>query len=310
MYRRSNTHIHKNLSRGGKSRNPHGFDGYTIIEVLIFVAISGFMFIVAAIFISGKQANVEFRQGVTDAATQIRTTVNEVANGEYNSVGNFKCTATAGNLPVFSTTSVDQGANGGSNGCIFLGKVIQLDTGGDPTALTTYTVAAHQLDSSGQAVTNFGDALPGPIVGVPSGTPDLTDRKKLQDGLVVTKMLKCDAGDTDCTSGKSIGAFGFFGSFGNYSTTTSGELQSGAQAIVTAAIPTSTMGEPEKGSSGMIKTLQDNLQTIDGSDTLHGGSYILLCFKNGTKAGSVIVGGNNGQQFTVTPLTGGLPAAC
>ena len=51
---------------------PHG---YTIVEVLIFLAISSLMFLLAATFISGKQSAVEFKQGMNDINTQIKSVV-------------------------------------------------------------------------------------------------------------------------------------------------------------------------------------------------------------------------------------------
>jgi len=80
---------------------PHG---YTIVEVLIFLAISSLMFLLAAGFISGKQSAVEFKQGMNDINTQIGSVVNDVANGQYPPSATFTCTA-----PPLSPTSFYRG---------------------------------------------------------------------------------------------------------------------------------------------------------------------------------------------------------
>lgn len=291
---------------GGKKGGASSF-GYTIVEVMIFMAISGFMFVLAAIFIQGKQAAVEFRQGMNGANTLVRTVVNEVANGEYDSLGNYKCSAASGTL-AFSTTApkVDQGANGGANGCIFLGKVIQLNVGGDATAYRTYSVAARQFASDTTPISSFANAQPRVVAGTSS--PDLTVRGNLQGGLEVTHMYKCSAGDSECNGGSTIGAFGFFGSFGGFAASSSGDQQSGAQSVVTAVVPNISYGADSSQSS--INTLNTNLKAIDSSDIIGSGSYILLCFENGAKKGSVAIGGPSGQQFTTTIKIGNEPAKC
>jgi|SRR5665213_1413860 len=282
--------------------------GYTIIEVMIFLAVSGLMFILAATFISGKQGAVEFKQGMSDANTQIRSVVNEVANGEYPSLSasSLSCYAPANSLlpPVIGsivTGNAAQGANGGQSsgignttGCIFLGKVMQFDVAGNRRNFNVYTIAARQTDASGLAVTTFNNAQP-------IAVSQLTDPRGLENGLEITKILVCTSTSV-CTQ---IGAFGFFGSFGSYNAT-SGDLQSGAQSIITAPVPGSLYGDSVAGTIGQIKTgLASNMMT-----PIDNGSYILLCFQNGNQKGSVTIGGTGGQQFTTELNTGGAAAGC
>ncbi|MGH7238724.1 MAG: type II secretion system protein, partial [Candidatus Saccharimonadales bacterium] len=85
--------------------------GFTIIEVMIFLAVSGFMFVIAAVFINGKQDNVAFRQGMEAVASTVTNTIDTVANGEYPSLGNFTCNAGVGGQPTFTGGSTGQGSN-------------------------------------------------------------------------------------------------------------------------------------------------------------------------------------------------------
>src|SRR5947209_7153977 len=99
--------------KGGKTKTPRG---YTIVEVMIFLAVSGFMFIIAAQFVSGKQAHAEFRQGMNDVKAQVQQTINDVANGYFPSNSDFSCNTESGR-PQPDTGSTGQGQN---KGCVFM----------------------------------------------------------------------------------------------------------------------------------------------------------------------------------------------
>lgn len=278
---------------------PHG---YTIVEVLIFLAISSLMFLMAATFISGKQAAVEFKQGANDINTQIRSVVNDVSNGQYPPTVSFSCSAPLGSPPVITTfTTAAQGSNGG---CIFLGKVMQFNVANDPTAYNVFTVAARQKGPTGASITSFADAKP---VAVDFGSVNLTEPHRLQNGLVVTKVSQCKL---NCigSNGTPIGSFGFFGSLGNYGLSQSSSPESGAQTVVTASVPGSNFGDSEAVAAANINAQAKN---IGPTNIVGNGTYILLCFKNGNQKGSVSIGGLGGQQFATLLETGaGVAAAC
>ena len=285
--------------------------GYTIVEVLIFMAVSGLMFVLAVVFVNGKQSNVEFKQGLYDANTDIKTTINEVANGRFDSLGYgagaVQCTAsTLGGPPSFSLAlgSAEQGSNGGALGCTFLGKVIQFNVADFGTEAanyeSVYTVAGRQLDTLGQPVASFATAAPVAIV----APRDLTRSKRLQSGLEVTASYLCN--DAACSSKVSFGAIGFFGSFNSALGSASGSGQSGAQSVVAVVIPVSTYGSNK---ATAVSAIAGMIAGVNSTNTIGAGKYALLCFKNGTKTGAVYIGGINGQQFT-TQVKVGVIAGC
>jgi type II secretory pathway pseudopilin PulG len=280
---------------GGKNKKPHG-SGYTIVEVLIFLAISGFMFVVAAIFINGKQANAEFRQGVADTNNQIRTVINDVINGFYPSNNNVSCSvAGATSPPVFSNSAANQGGN---LGCTFMGKVIQFDAanasgGHDGSHYNIYSIAGRQyaLNSISNPPQSFTDAAVRAIDDSSKGV-NATDFKTLQWGTTVTAMYSVDSGGNYTP----IGAVGFFSSFGNFSTT--GTLQSGSQSPVVALVPGSQLGQKE---SDMVS----EISTINGP-LLDPNVVICLLGANDKKA-SIAIGGSNGASLTTDVSIGGDP---
>lgn len=288
--------------------------GYTIVEVLIFMAVSGLMFVMAITFVSGKQSSVEFRQGLFDVNAEIRSAVNDVADGRFDALAfgsSTRCQApAAGGPPVINDSgSVEQGANGGAQGCVFLGKVMQFnvsDYGGDSrNYFSTFTVAGRQVEASGLPVTDFLAASPTAIFPIAGrSTKDLTNSQQLQSGLESTGMFYCTGQllpSNPCVGKMSIGTIGFFGSFNPALGTASSSAQSGAQSVTTAYIPGSSWGASRSGTAAIINT---NAQLIDSPHYVKAGRFILLCFKNGTKEGAVIVGGVNGQQFTTNVKIG------
>jgi len=107
--------------------------GYTIVEVMIVLAVSGLMFLVAAVFISGKQAKTSFAEGANELTSQIQSVITQVNNGQYTDVP-FLCNVTAGALtyPSSGTPSSD---------CVFLGKFIRFGVNSDPSTYEVYTLA-------------------------------------------------------------------------------------------------------------------------------------------------------------------------
>ena len=57
--------------------------GYTIVETLIFLAVSALLFVSTIILISGRQAKAQFTNSVRDLVSDITDVANDVANGYY-----------------------------------------------------------------------------------------------------------------------------------------------------------------------------------------------------------------------------------
>ncbi|MDB5168684.1 MAG: hypothetical protein JWO41_40 [Candidatus Saccharibacteria bacterium] len=280
--------------------------GYTIIEVMIFMAISGIMFMMAATFISGKQGAAQFRQSMNDMNGQVQAIMNEVANGEYSSLGANNCTASTvtNSAPTIKAGTRPQGSNGG---CTFLGKVVQFHLNSSPSALSTddtqfaiYTAVARQTNvTTTDSVDSFANASPMVVDTKATGNPasvNLTRTPITSFSLQFTNAFLCT---TDCAvSSTPIGAFGFFGSFGGY-VSKAATNQSSAQQIITAAVP-GTYSAAYFNEGDMADKLNSKLPTIGTSDVVVGGKLILLCFKYGPKYGSITIGGSSGQAQTTT----------
>lgn len=135
-------------AEGGWSR------GYTIVETMIFLAVSGAMFVSAMALVNGRQARTEFTTTVRNFEAVLADIANDVSNGYYtNATENAKqlsCSATSTNIdninpPVIitSTTTNKQGTN---TGCLFIGKAVQFGAEGDKERFTTLTLVGRQYE--------------------------------------------------------------------------------------------------------------------------------------------------------------------
>lgn len=106
--------------------------GYTIIEVMIVLAISGLMFLIAANFISGKEESTSFTEGTNEFVTDMQSVINQVTDGQYSDIS-FQCVSSGGTL------SFPSGGSQGTNpACVFLGKFLYFPQGQTPQITTRF----------------------------------------------------------------------------------------------------------------------------------------------------------------------------
>jgi type II secretory pathway pseudopilin PulG len=159
--------------------------GFTIVETLIVLAVTGSMLIMAIAFISGRQNKTEFQTSINSLKQQLQQLINETQSGYYPNLGSFSCNGVS-NLVALSAGSSKQGAN---QGCIFLGKVVQFGTGtGDKASeLGIIPIVGKQYSSGTTLVQQVSVAKPRALY--PSGSEtvgtDSIDTEYMQYGLHV-----------------------------------------------------------------------------------------------------------------------------
>lgn len=127
--------------------------GFTIVETLIALSVSGVLFISVAALISGQVSRNQAKQAADTIEIFTRDVLNDVSTGYYPETGdNFGCTDTGASAPnVSSGGSTTRGANAT---CVFAGKKItfkntemQVDTVVALTRTQTLTNPATQLST-------------------------------------------------------------------------------------------------------------------------------------------------------------------
>lgn len=271
--------------------------GYTIVEVMIFLAISGFMFLIAAVFVNGKQGKAEFRQSLNDINNQLQQTINDVNNGLYPWPGNLACTAPPGSPPQIQLGTSNQGGN---EGCVFLGKVIQFGTEqNNESGYNIYSVAARQYVTTaadGTIPTNFNAAQP-EVIYVNGGDP--TEYKQFSYGMTVKCMFY---------EGGKINAIGFFSSFGSYAKKET--LASGAQDVVVLPLKAASGTVNPPASSASVRDAVHNIRSTDNSEIdFH--PNIEIWFDGGNGQFGQLSIGSKGQRLTTdVQINNTLPNGC
>jgi prepilin-type N-terminal cleavage/methylation domain-containing protein len=264
--------------RGGKKTQ-----GFTIIETLIVLAITGGLFAAVALTLSGRQARTQFEQSIQEVKSQIEQTINEVATGFYANTGNFRCNA-GGSGPILTAGTTNQGEN---TGCIFLGKAMQFDmTGTDPEQFKVFTVAGLQRDSAGEEVTTYAASVPTVVSPSNSNTsiPDAAQTGKLLYGLTTHEVYYG-------TPKTNIGAIAFVSGLAQYS---SGSIVSGAQQVNVIPINSTFLNATQRGAAEAI----NNNFTSSPVNVSNG---IKLCFASGaTNQSGLITIGSNNRQLSVS----------
>src|ERR1700722_14172147 len=154
--------------KGGKNRQPLG---YTILEVMIVLAISGAMFLIAISFISGKQEHTAFTDGVNNMVSQLQDAIQQVTNGEYSDIP-LTCTAGSGSPPSFDASG--NPSQGTTTSCVFVGKFFHFwpnnPGASGAAAYEVFTLAGNRLDNGNPAVT-LSEVAPVPVYGPALGAP-------------------------------------------------------------------------------------------------------------------------------------------
>ncbi|MEK7599449.1 MAG: prepilin-type N-terminal cleavage/methylation domain-containing protein [Patescibacteria group bacterium] len=282
--------------------------GYTVVEVMIVLAVSGVMFLIAIDFISGKQERVSFQQGSNELVSRIQGIIEEVTDGQYTDIPISCNTNAGGSLTITGTLSATQGQN---LNCTFLGKLLHF-TGGESTDYEVFSLAGARLIQTG---VNVGK----PVASVPDTNMTPIDDKFTNGGSVtgvtLTRQYRVPQGllikdtkivDTDGGVWSDKYAFGFIQGLGT----------SGVDAVTGVANGTYKSGAQTLSIIFNKSIVENQTQTVAANnikaDSLHTGTakYVCLAITDGTRWALVRIGSdsitNNGAQLSVSVQPKGL----
>ncbi len=148
--------------------------GFTIIESMIVLAVTGAMFVIAVTAFYGQQERTRFTQGTRDADSRITDVANDVTSGFFPETTAWRCSAVANQPPEIRAAGAAQ-EQGTNEDCIFLGKAIQFGPSeagcsNNCTGARTVTIAGNRT-AGGADVDSLDDAKP---VAAPNNSPYVT----------------------------------------------------------------------------------------------------------------------------------------
>lgn len=187
------------MNRGRKGTSPIG--GYTIVETLIFLAVSAAIFFAAMMYVSGRQNREYFITAVRDFETKLLDVANDVATGYYQRSGSLGCAATAAG-PTYSSTG-DLGKN---ESCIFVGTVLKLGDNSNKETFTQFALGGLR-QTGGANTVNLAEAKPKVI-----NQPSLPQASKIGAGVTV-ECIAVHAVSCTPSPTSAYAALGFFTTF-------------------------------------------------------------------------------------------------
>jgi len=261
--------------------------GYTILEVLIFIAVSAFIFFAAMTAVSGRQDRVQFSQSVREFEAKIADTINDVTTGFYPTNNLVECTVNGADGPAIqqSTINVELGAN---SDCLFVGKAIQFVPAGvsnNESKFYIYSLAGRRYSTGTIPVKSIDEAKP---VAVAGAFPDTVELGELRFGVRVTKVFEAS------NFSKEYGVIGILSTFEN-----SGSLvgTSNSQAVQIGGIESAIIGF-NAGKEAAIDLIKKLTQTpgVDGYiDADNSGIVVCLEGSSVQQKASITIGGMGGS---------------
>jgi prepilin-type N-terminal cleavage/methylation domain-containing protein len=258
--------------------------GFTIVETLIVLAVTGALFLIAFDAINGKQNITEFQQGINNVKSSIQDAISEVNSGDYTDTDNFTCDGASGTLQIQS--GADQ--QGSNTGCIFLGKVLQFGVANtNPQKYIAYTVAGLQ-NNTGTLASATPDAIaPGNTTNATGDFPNASVTSLLPYGLTAVSMDSVASNGTKT----AVGAVGIISTLGSYS---DGQLVSGSQQLDLIPVTGSALDTTSQ-------TTVDDINNHLAASTINPGDGVEICFASGTTNQSgLITIGNDDNNLAVT----------
>lgn len=242
--------------------------GYSIIEAMIFLAISTALFTVLASQINGLQSRADFGQTARDFSSRLNDLANDVSTGRYNNSASFTCVANTSSPVIISDASL----GGISEGCILLGQVISMNAGADSYSI--YPLAGRQsINDLGTVrdVQSLSEASP-------TAVSLANINENIGHGLVIKKITyNIGAGELPAYGVAFITTFGNQGSSG---------LSSGEISVNLLPL-----------SSANLALSLSNATSIFGSS---GGAAVTVCLQDGPSPTrhAVVVMGGKGRQLS------------
>lgn len=282
-------------ARAQGARPSVSMPGFTLIEVMIVLAVTGMLFISSAALISGKQNRTAFDQAIHQVESQLQQIINEVSIGYYPNMNNVQCNGAA-SVVLTRTPGTAQGTNAG---CIFVGKALQFGVNGtDPQQFKVYSLAGLQRGGAGGAETRSLTESRAVAI-APTATngalPDATATEVLENGLQVQRMwYNNGAGD------RQIGIVAFTTSFASFDSAT-GAIMSGSQRVDVVPLDdsntNSSLDRSVTTGVGAVNALTSSTATASNVNPSNG---VFICFRSGTTNQSgLITLGNRNRQLSV-----------
>ncbi len=253
--------------------------GFTIIETLIFLAVSSVLITSAFLLIGGAQNKTEFTQAVNEVRAEIEQVAGTVATGYYAGSDTTSCQVTSPNPTAALSISNAGGNRGESTDCIFVGRIMYFSNGSD---YDLWSVAGRREMPAVPAPKTVTD------ISMAQTTAFGKTSARLKSGLEATRMASRKGGVVSNTA-----AIGFFSTLGSTNAANPDLLRSQSQQYDIIGLPGLALGAlSDANLSGSVASLRASTRYADARNPEDG---VKICFDSGAtdERAIITVGGAN-----------------
>ena len=268
--------------------------GFTIIEVLIVLAVTASLFILAVVYVGGKQSKTEFQVGSRQIQQQFQQVISDVQNGYYPSNAELQCAVSAQGVSLRKVANTSQGSN---DACIFVGKTIVIG-GNNNAEYMVYSLAGRRLNTSGQEVSNVQEARPVAITPINTdidAPPDLTVKTPIPNALTFV-WGSIDGGITKINSSEGYLNVSIMTNFSQFANAGIGDT--GLQSFSLRGMDSAPWGTALGNNTTPMQQatlINDEVTRPNPYPALQSAQY---CFASGGTDQSVLVTINSGLQVS------------
>ncbi len=270
--------------------NPQAF---TIVEVMIFLAVSALMMVAAFAMFSGQTQKTQFTQAINDIQAQLNDVINNVSTGYYSNTNNFQCRAPIAAESGPQITALANANNQGTNGgCVYIGRAVHFNVGGNKKLYNTYNLVGLQYVTGSTSTIPISLTQSFPVAIAPSASAAHLSVPPGQVSQTLSYGLQAIAMHFNGTS-NSTAALAIISSFGQNDST--GKLASGSKVASLYAINPAV---PISISTGTTSPAMADY--LDSSTNYTLASSVIICYLGKGGQYGVITIGSSGRQLNNT----------
>ena len=259
--------------------------GFTIIEVMIVLASSGTLLLVALLMIGGQVNKANFLQGQRSIQLDFQNLINQVTSGSFIFPGDISCSANASTGAI--TVSSSSSTQGHNVGCILIGKAIYVTATSSPKNYSIYNVVGQQCTGSSDpcdGTTNLSSIKPVLIT-----QPKDVSTQTLEGGMTIKSIKSPSLNTSSC-------------GLGVLATTSSGSVQynlyvAGSMNLAASDLP-SVCGSNPPATTTTVSESSHNL-----TDT-HLTNLINICLQSGSSTRNLVLTTGSSASTTGSGVQG------
>ena len=270
--------------------------GFTIIEVMIVLASSGTLLLVALLMIGGQVNKANFLQGQRSIQLDFQNLINQVTSGNFIFPGDISCSANTSTGAI--TVSSSPSTQGHNVGCIFIGKAIYATAQFSPKSYSIYNVVGQQCFGALNPCTgpiNLDQSAPVLIT-----QPNDVSKQTLEGGMTIKSIYVPTTSNSPSTlKGNNYCGIGIFAT----SKTGSGGLQYGLYVVGqsglgTAGLPPCDYNKPISSTTLTPSDTDSNMldsRLVDSID---------ICLQSGSSTRNLVLTTGSSASTTGSGVQG------